>query len=233
MRSLACAAVVVALSASLLAAEREGPTSAALMAGTVPVTPAVGGTGRTGESNGPERLRVQWTQVPQLVVLMSVMRYHGGSGVEYSATTEVLSGAEADELIADLTQALALLTDGRFSQFAAIHREVVQPGATTRITRSGRIVVGRYDGIRELRQTVGFGGRVPDRDRGIASAAVLLDSGYDRTSSQRRLLRIHELGHALGYDHVDAHPSIMNPRIGTPPTDFDRQAARLSFSSRQ
>jgi len=164
------------------------------------------------------------------VVLMSVMQYHTGPQAEYAATAQTLTQTEADELVAHLTEALAILTNDRFGGFSRVHREVLPAGVTARIVRKGQIVVGRFDGIRSLRQTIGFGGRVPGRANDISSAAVLLDSDYDRTSAQRRLLRIHELGHALGYDHVDAYPSIMNPRIGTAPTDFDREAARLAFS---
>jgi len=42
-------------------------------------------------------------------------------------------------------------------------------------------------------------------------------------------LRIHELGHALGYQHVTARPSIMNASIGPEPTDFDRAGATIAF----
>jgi predicted Zn-dependent protease len=45
----------------------------------------------------------------------------------------------------------------------------------------------------------------------------------------RRLLRIHELGHALGYNHVKSRRSIMNPTLGSEPTDFDRRAAMVAF----
>jgi hypothetical protein len=160
---------------------------------------------------------------------MSVMRYHLDTGAEYTATADALTREEADSLVADLTEALAILTGGRFTRFAAIHHEVLSAGSTSRIVRPGRIVVGRYAGIRALRSTIGFGGRVPGSDGGITAAAVLLDADYDRTAGDRRLLRIHELGHALGYDHVDAYPSIMNARIGTEPTEFDRQVARQAF----
>jgi hypothetical protein len=43
------------------------------------------------------------------------------------------------------------------------------------------------------------------------------------------LLRIHELGHALGYKHVTARPSIMNPSLGVDVTEFDRHGAAIAF----
>ena len=230
MRSLLATAVLACLIvASPWAAERESPKSSGLAALTVPAVRGAGVVALTDPSAEPatlERPAARWVQAPELVVLMSVMRYHTGPGVEYAATSEPLADAEADQLIADLTEALTLLTNGRFNRFKAVHRETLAAGSTARIVRAGQIVVGRYDGIRALRQTIGFGGRVPGRGTDISSAAVLLDSQYDRSSNQRRLLRIHELGHALGYDHVDSQPSIMNARIGTAPTEFDRQMAR-------
>ena len=229
VRFLLFVALFLSVAASPFASERSGPESPTLEAAAASGVP--GGTPGPAKSvANSEGVRVRWMQAPELVVLMSVMRYHAGPGVEYSATDTVLTEAEADEMVTNLTEALAVLSDKNFSAFAAVHLETVQPGATARIVRSGRIVVGRFEGLRELRQTIGLGGRVPGKDSAISSAAVLLDSDYDRTSTQRRLLRIHELGHALGYDHVDSRPSIMNTRIGTPPTDDDREMARLAFA---
>jgi hypothetical protein len=67
------------------------------------------------------------------------------------------------------------------------------------------------------------------RDGRIVGGSIMLDDEYDRTSGMRRLLRIHELGHALGYHHVESRISIMNPRIGAEPTVVDRDVARLAF----
>ena len=226
VRYVVCAVVLACLAAATpRAAERETarPTSlAALVAPTRAVVPVEPGE----ELGGPDRVRARWVQAPELVVLMSVMQYHTGPAIEYTATSGVLTDEEADGLIADMTEALAVMTNHTFTQFKAVRREATPPGSSARIVRPGQIVVGRYEGIRALRQTIGFGGRVPGREREISSAAVLLDSDYDRSGSERRLLRIHELGHALGYDHVDSQPSIMNARIGTAPTDFDLEMAR-------
>ena len=42
---------------------------------------------------------------------------------------------------------------------------------------------------------------------------------------------LHELGHALGYNHVHSRASIMNPQIGSEPTDIDRAVARVAFQT--
>ena len=59
---------------------------------------------------------------------------------------------------------------------------------------------------------------------------MYLDRDFDRDDNRRRLLRIHELGHALGYQHVESRSSIMNPSIGPEPTEFDRAGAVIAFS---
>jgi hypothetical protein len=58
---------------------------------------------------------------------------------------------------------------------------------------------------------------------------MFLDRDFDKNDSRRRLLRIHELGHALGYQHVKSRTSIMNPAIGPDPTDFDRAGSIVAF----
>jgi hypothetical protein len=180
---------------------------------------------------GSKKRVERWTRAPELVVLMSVMQFRADAPSEYVATSSSLSDSEADDLVSDLTAALTLLTDNTFQQFAAVHREVVAPGAAARVVRPNQIVVGRYRDVHELADTIGFGGRAARADGSITGAAIILDEHFDRTSASRVLLRTHELGHALGYNHVQSRRSVMNPRIGTEPTEFDRRAAAIAFSS--
>lgn len=175
---------------------------------------------------------VRWDRVPELVVLMPVMQYEKGRGTQYRATARQLSAEEADALIADLTRAISVLTDGAVRAFAAVHRETATAGAVVNVMRPGQIVVARYEGVREQLSTIGFGGRSTRSDR-IRAGSIVLDHDFDRTSTQRRLLRTHELGHALGYNHVHSRASIMNPRIGPEPNDFDRAVARVAFQDFQ
>ena len=178
---------------------------------------------------GSKRMLQYWTAAPELVVLMSVMEYRGDSGAESVATAEQLTAAEADALEADLTGALRLLTGDNYQRFAAIRREEVPVGEQTRLSRPRQIVVGRYSGLRRIRRMIGFGGRAARADGHIIGGAILLDSDYDQTSDLRRLLRMHELGHALGFNHVKAQTSIMNPVIGPELTQFDQAAIRIAF----
>lgn len=180
---------------------------------------------------GSKGILQHWTHAPELVVLLSVMDYRGNGGVESVATGTTLTDAEADALVSDLTGALGTLTDHKYVEFAAVRRETLAAGASASISRRGQIVVGRYSGVRALAKTIGFGGRSAWSDGTIASGAIVLDSDYDRTSDLRRLLRTHELGHALGYNHVQSRISIMNPSIGPEFNDFDRMAAQIAFAA--
>jgi hypothetical protein len=178
-----------------------------------------------GGSEGPQR----WRQAPKLTVLVSVMDYRPGGDVEYVATDERLSDADIAELVRDLTDGLGVLTANTFEQFASVSREVVPAGTSVRVSRPDQIVTARFNGLRRSVKTLGFGGRRARKDGTITAGAIQLDSEFDRTSGRRRLLRTHELGHALGYNHVYSRTSIMNPRIGVEPNDFDREAALIAF----
>ena len=160
-----------------------------------------------GESAGPQR----WRQAPNLTILVSVMEYRPGGDVEYVATAERLSEVDIAELVSDLTDGLEVLTSGTFERFASVSTEVVAPGAITNVSRSNQIVAARFDGLRRSVKALGFGGRRARKDGSITAGAILLDSEFDRTDARRRLLRTHELGHALGYNHVSVQTSIMNP----------------------
>jgi hypothetical protein len=173
----------------------------------------------------------RWTSAPSLVVMTTVMNYANGFGDtgEYHATSEQLTAAEADLMVSQLTDALALLTSNAFTAFQSVQLESATSGAVVKTLRTGTIVVGRYKGLQGLANTIGFGGGIPTDAGQMTLGAVYLDRDFDKTSDQRRLLRTHELGHALGYSHVTTRTSIMNPAIGPEPTSFDRQGAAIAF----
>ncbi len=179
---------------------------------------------------GQQAAALRWERVPELVVLTSVMRYERDRGTHYQATTQQLTDDEADALIADLSEALPMLTGDVFRGFAAVRRESPAPGAIVNVMRPGQIVVARYEGVRDQLATIGFGGRTTRSDV-IRAGSIILDSDFDRASPSRRLLRTHELGHALGYHHVHSRASIMNPQIGSEPTEFDLAVARAAFQT--
>jgi hypothetical protein len=171
----------------------------------------------------------RWTTRPSLVILASVMALRGGSGGLYSATSEQLSDDEVAEIIAHHTEGLALLTGGTYTSFAEVDVERPASGDRVNVLRPGSIVVGRYTGVVSFASTIGFGQWAEETDGSISGGATFLDRDFDRSDSRRRLLRIHELGHALGYQHVTVRQSIMNPAIGPEPTEFDRAGAIIAF----
>lgn len=166
-----------------------------------------------------------WVQAPELVVLASVMDYTPNGATDgYVATTHVLTPEETTQLVADLRAALPELTGGRLGDFATVKIETSTPGAVVRTFRRNQIVVGRFRGLRASTGTLGFGGRTAS-GTAITSGAVLLDHDYDMTATSRHTLRAHELGHAVGLNHVDSRKSLMNRHVGASGlTEFDRTA---------
>jgi hypothetical protein len=173
----------------------------------------------------------RWTSPPSLVVLTTVMTYakEFGDGHQYRATSEQMPDADADLLVTQLTDALALLTGNTFTGFASVTRERESSGDLVETVRQGQIVVGRYNGVQGMLNTIGFGRWVPDEQGQVIAGVMYLDADFDKNNAERRLLRTHELGHALGYNHVTSRTSIMNPAIGPEPTTFDRQGATIAF----
>lgn len=172
----------------------------------------------------------RWTSRPALVILASVMEYRSNtSGQSYDATGEQLTDAEVEQLRTHLTEGLTFLTGGAFTSFASVEVERPAGGSRVNTLRTGQIVMGRYNGIARFANTIGYGLWAELPDGTIAGGAMYLDRDFDRDDNRRRLLRIHELGHALGYQHVVSRTSIMNPSIGPEPTEFDRGGAIIAF----
>jgi hypothetical protein len=171
----------------------------------------------------------RWTSRPVLVIVASVMKYASNESEHFPATADQLTDDEVTALTAHLTEGLSLLTAGTFTSFASVTVERPQAGEQVNVRRTGAIVVGRYTGITTLANTIGYGNWAEQPDGTIVGGTMWLDRDFDRDDSRRRLLRIHELGHALGYNHVTLRTSIMNPAIGPEPTDFDRAGSAIAF----
>jgi hypothetical protein len=171
----------------------------------------------------------RWTERPALVVLGTVMKYVHGVRDEYEATGEQLTDEETAAFVSHLNEGLALLTGGAYTSFASVAIERPSPGQQVNVRRERTIVVGRYVGIHSSTNTIGYGTWAEQADGTVVGGAMWLDRDFDRDNAQRRLLRIHELGHALGYNHVTTRASVMNPTIGPDPTEFDRDGAAIAF----
>lgn len=203
-----------------------GPSSAPAKVGIIPASydlPAFNEMFR-GANNRLQR----WTTQPSLVIVATVMKYANGAE-QFQATAEQMTDDEVNGLVSDLKQAITLLTANTYSTFAGI--DVERPAARDQVTvrRPGKIVIGRYTGITTLANTIGYGSWAEQPDGSVVGGTVWLDRDFDKEDARRGLLRTHELGHALGYNHVTIRTSIMNPAIGPEPTDFDRAGAVIAF----
>ena len=178
---------------------------------------------------GVKGRREAWLSAPSLVIVTSVMDYAGGDLMNgYSATAEQLTAQDRDALVADFTRALGDLTGGQIKAFANVRLESAPAGQFVKVLRAGQIVAGRYRGVQSKTGSLGYGGRMT-RGSQITAAAVIIDRDADRDQKQQNVIRTHELGHALGYNHVESRPFIMNPRAGAGLTDFDREALRAGY----
>ena len=65
--------------------------------------------------------------------------------------------ATFDQMLAHLTEGLALMTGNTFTSFESISVERPESGARVNVERHGRIVVGRYSGIQTWANTIGYG----------------------------------------------------------------------------
>ncbi len=171
----------------------------------------------------------RWTTRPALVVLGTVMEYRNGNNGNYEANGEQLTDDEVNLMVAHLTEGLGLLTGNTYTSFASVDIERPSAGQRINVLRAGKIVIGRYNGVTTFANTIGWGQWSEQSDGTIVGGATYLDRDFDKNDSRRRLLRIHELGHALGYQHVNSRTSIMNPAIGPEPTAFDRNGAMIAF----
>jgi hypothetical protein len=218
------------LVAFVLAAPHREVIAVAVADAAEAIIPSSADTRATNEmlrgTAGRER---RWMQRPNLVVVTTVMAFEGGARNEYTTVNARLSKQEAEALVADLTGGLEVLSGGTFEHFESVRIESPARSSRVRVIRDGAIVVGRFRGVRDSLQAVGYGGRTARANGTITSGTVMLDEDYDQDAESPRLLRMHELGHALGFNHVDSMRSIMNPTIGTEPTAFDRRVGRIAF----
>ena len=170
---------------------------------------------------------VRWVSPPALTVERRVLQFTNVTDQEYTADTEVMSDADAEGLVADLAWALPQIS--AFPGFVDELSETAPPGSRVRVSRPGRIVVARYAGLQAATGFWGYG-RWQTSGGEVVAGIVMLDLGFDTSGSVfRRSLRAHELGHALGYNHVTLRESVMNSSARIEPNPFDRAAMKLAF----
>jgi hypothetical protein len=169
----------------------------------------------------------RWTVAPSLVIVDAVLQFSDLNASTFTATSERLTADERASLKADLEWGLPRATGGNFTAFASVTVESPSAGATVDFfAREGQIVVARFSGLRQTGY-VGYG-RAASRSDRVVAGAMMLDRDYDAGRTVR-CVRVHELGHALGYLHVASRQSFMNSSGVWEPNDFDRDAAVIAF----
>lgn len=171
----------------------------------------------------------RWVSAPRLVLQTRVLQFTNVTAQEYVAADAGMSDDDADLLIEDLKWGLPQMTDGRL-QFAGEARETAASGSAVRVARPSEIVVARFEGLQAATGFWGYGRWASDGSGAIQGGIIMLDAAFDSSGSRfRRSLRVHELGHALGYSHVTVRPSVMNASAQIEPNEFDLNAARIGF----
>lgn len=172
----------------------------------------------------------RWSAAPSLVIVDAVLRFTGLSDSAFVALDERLAADERAAIAADLAWGLPQVTGGAFTSFASVSVESPAPGAAVNyFSREGRIVVASFRGLSQQTGYWGYG-RWATRDVAVNAGAVMVDRDFETSGSPYlRSLRVHELGHALGYAHVTRRKSFMNSSAIYEPTAFDLDAARVAF----
>jgi hypothetical protein len=170
----------------------------------------------------------RWTGDPSLIVLTNVVEY---DGVAYDPMVTDRRVADADFgcLLDGVQRAIAPMSDNAMT-FKKV--DVVSPSAGSRFsipgTTEGTIVVAVARGLSANGRASAFAGIRPE----VLVRGVVWISADNLPLCGSTAARVypHELGHALGYQHVTLEASVMS---GIQPTSaltaFDREALRIVY----
>jgi hypothetical protein len=173
----------------------------------------------------------RWVRNPRLMVLTHAVDYSGATlGFrEYPVIDRPISQPQLDCLAAGIAASLTELSGGHLT-WESIEIAGVEPGTRFRTdqTPEGTIVVLPAISLGATGRGTGYLGADPfTLTRGaVWMTAELLN--YCVTS----LLYRHELGHALGYQHVTRTGSIMAFGLPAGLTEFDRNSIAILFQRR-
>lgn len=172
----------------------------------------------------------RWTSAPGLVIERRVLQFTDVNASTYQALDETVSTAEADEIIADMRLGYEVLTAGALGPLASVSTQLADAGAAVTPRQDRRIVVTRQKGLTTATGFWGYARWSTTADGEVTSGVIILDRDFEAgPSAFHRSLRMHELGHTLGCQHVSGITSVMNSNARTEPNTFDRQAARLAM----
>ncbi len=177
----------------------------------------------------------RWTAAPPLVILTRAVQYEGNYADNPVVVDEQVSAVEQQQMATDLTEGFAMLTDRQLGAFTSVTFESPAPGTRVNVMRNGSVLVARSRGLTAgtPEHYWGYGRWAATTGGVVVGGNVMIDADFDGPSSgwpqYRRSVRIHELGHALGYNHVTARPSVMNSAARMEPNAWDLQAVHIAF----
>jgi hypothetical protein len=172
----------------------------------------------------------RWTTAPPLVVEQRAVQFTTVDMNDAVGVADVMAAAEAESLVGDLTWALGALTGSTFRSFQRVSPQTSPEASNITLLNPGVITVVRVVGLHVATGKWGWSRWLYTVDGEVFGGLMMLDRDFDRTPNlARRALRAHELGHALGYDHVTGRQSVMNHDGRLEPTAFDLAACRIAF----
>lgn len=182
----------------------------------------------------PAQKLQRWTGSPPLIVLTRQVRFETSSSNQLTVLPDEMTGDERAALVRDLSDGLRALTDRQLGDFSSVTFESPAPGTRVNVMRQGVILVARSRGLTDGSGYWGYGRWALDGSYAVVGGNVMIDADFDGASGRfpqyRRSLRMHELGHALGYNHVAPDcPSVMNSAARLEPNAWDLQAVHIAF----
>jgi len=211
--------------------ERSAWLSTPGAAGTLPLMPAtIDLTAFNEMFRGNLSTLRRWTTAPKLLIQRNTLAFTNVTDLLYTATSSSMSDSAVNVIASDLTWALPQLTGNTFNAFATQGTEDATEGDRISVVRTGTIHVARYRGLTIATGFAGYGRWSWNGSGEIVMGTVMLDENVELSDSfYRRALHAHEMGHALGYNHVTARSSVMNTSAQIEPNTFDRDGARIAF----
>ena len=181
----------------------------------------------------PDGVTKRWTVPPALVIETSLVDAQSvvGGIPQYPpvASAEQLSEASINELVSLLNRALPLMTGGAFPAFASIGRNTTEAGRSIEMDRPGTITVVRYSGLDQLCKGYTYFLYDTLTLEALSSRLFMQTCSSMAGAAPLSAVVAHELGHALGFAHVSATPSVMAATVFSDVTDFDRQVGAIVF----
>lgn len=180
-------------------------------------------------SDGSTKL-TRWTSAPPLTIQSQVMQYTDVNNSAFPAIAQTMTAGEVSSLSADMTWALPQMTGSTFQAFQTVATATASADSSVTMLNTGQITVGRFAGLTAATGALGLSRWLFQTDGKVIRGMIMLDRDHDASGVAKvRIVRAHELGHALGYSHVVSRESIMNAQPVIEPNAGDLAATKLAF----